>query len=167
MNTRQLYRAVNSDLKMQTNFIGVFPCDKLPQHRQGCMIVNEDPSTKEGSHWVAIFLLPNNQAEYFDSYGSTPRVQKIENYLKGYDTMVNTKQVQSLFSTTCGQHCLYYLHNRCRGLPYGFIVDSYSTQQQENDEMVSDFMSEQFDMDLPTHDDHVIWQQISTALKSI
>ncbi len=167
MNTLELYRAVNSDEEIKQKFIGVFPSDRLPKHRTGCMIVNEDPHTQNGSHWVSIFLLPNNRAEYFDSYGSIPRVKRIKNYLKGFDTVRNTEQLQSLFSTTCGQHCLFYLYNRCRGIGLATIIDSYSKQQHRNDEMVADFVNECFDMDLPTYDDQLIWQQFCRAAKCI
>ena len=47
-------------LKDVPSFLGVYPSDLLPGivHRKGTLIINADPHTKEGSHWLAIHLEP-------------------------------------------------------------------------------------------------------------
>jgi len=59
-------------LKDMPSFLGVYPSDLLPGivHRTGTLIINADPHTKEGSHWLAIHLETRlSRASYFDSYG--------------------------------------------------------------------------------------------------
>ena len=46
-------------LRSVGSFLGVFPSDILPQlniARSGTLIVNTDPHTDSGSHWLAIHL---------------------------------------------------------------------------------------------------------------
>ena len=47
---------ITCTLKDVPSFLGVYPSEKLPWivHRTGTAIVNADPHTKEGSHWLAI-----------------------------------------------------------------------------------------------------------------
>ena len=61
--------------KTSKKFCGVFPSDKLPQtiDRYPCgLVVNIDPSTKPGTHWIGIFLTSPQNGEWFDSYGKPP-----------------------------------------------------------------------------------------------
>ncbi len=139
MNTAQLNSILSTDCEVSRFFIGVFPSNKIPYVEQGCMVINEDINTKEGSHWVALFKFDNGIVEYFDSYGRQPTAKWIKVYLTGEVVVVCKKQVQSLFSETCGHHCVYYLWHRARGVAYEDIVASYHTPDY-NDEMVCQFI---------------------------
>ena len=74
-------------------------------------IVNLDPSTESGSHWVALEI--GRKKIYFDSYGLGPRDKKLKKILgKKYEK--NLKRLQHPLSTTCGQWCLYFLLRRAQ-----------------------------------------------------
>ncbi len=139
MNTNQLRSILITDPEVSQFFIGVFPSNKIPIVDQGCMVINEDISTKQGTHWVAIFKFDNGLVEYFDSYGREPAVQWVKSYLAGDLVVVCKRQVQSLFSDTCGHHCIYYLCHRARGVPYEDIMATYHTPEY-NDELVRQFV---------------------------
>ena len=63
-------------LKDFKSFLGVYPSDLLPHsiHQQtGTVILNTDPHTQEGTHWLAIHFQPKSStAFFFDSYGQPP-----------------------------------------------------------------------------------------------
>ena len=73
-------------LRSVCSILGVFPSDLLPQQpiaRSGTLIVNTDPHTESGSHWLAIHLQPKSHSSfYFDSYGLPPFIPSIESFLK-------------------------------------------------------------------------------------
>ncbi len=167
MDTIQLSRILNYDEEIRKCSLGVFPADQIKQNRIGCMIINEDNTGKPGSHWVAIFVLPENKCEYFDSYGRNIAKGSIEKFLKKFDILQGNRQVQSTFSTVCGQHCVYYLYNRCRGVPFPEIVASYSKNQQQNDEMVTDFVNSHFGLSETTTDPEFCWRQVSRAIQNL
>ncbi|KAL3102904.1 hypothetical protein niasHT_026045 [Heterodera trifolii] len=89
-----------------------------------CMVVNLDPSTSHGSHWVCIYCASPLHLEYYDSLGMWPPPSvHIVNHLSRY------KQIQysclplqspnsmdwSAFSSECVQFGGYNIY---RGLPY-------------------------------------------------
>ena len=141
MNTAQLYSLLASDYEVSRCFVGVFPSNKIPMVEQGCMVVNEDVSSKQGTHWVALFKFDNGIVEYFDSYGRQPMANCVKAYLTDQLVIVCKKQVQSLLSDTCGHHCVYYLCHRARGIPYEDIVDSYKLPDY-NDTLVRQFVED-------------------------
>ena len=75
MNTAQIVYALEHNPKTSKKFCGVFRSDKLPQtiNRYLCgLVVNTDPSTKPGTHWIGIFLTSPQNGEWFDSFGNLP-----------------------------------------------------------------------------------------------
>jgi hypothetical protein len=120
---RDFFRNVSTDfwwtlqilcnLRDVKSFLGVFPSDILPNSivRSGTVIVNADPHTEKGSHWLAIHFEPKaSSAYYFDSYGTSPIVPAIHAFLKRNCTVWvhNTVQLQGLTSRVCGQYCCLF-----------------------------------------------------------
>ena len=71
MDTLQILCA----LRDTRSFAGVFPSDLLPHSisHTYTVIINADPHTKQGSHWLAVRFMPkSSSAYYFDSYGIPP-----------------------------------------------------------------------------------------------
>jgi hypothetical protein len=69
------------------SFLDVFPSDLLPSSRpilKPCtLIVNADPHTVRGTHWLAIRLTPSSSSAYnYDSYGLVPLVPTVQAFLK-------------------------------------------------------------------------------------
>ena len=95
------------------SFLGVYPSDLLPRivNTTGTVIVNADPYTKGGSHWLAIHFEPRlSCAYYFDSYGRPPNDQNKLSFIRrnaaiwGY----NSIPLQGPFTVVCGQYCCLY-----------------------------------------------------------
>ena len=141
---------------MRRYCIGCFPRDKLPENADSpfALVANTETAKQKGEHWVAIFVDRNGCGEYFDSYGRKPLSTfaryLTENAPNGWKTALDSP-VQSIFSTTCGQHCLYYLYNKCRGrTTFPFV----------SDEEVCNFVNRKFSLSLTTYDPELICLQV-------
>ncbi len=113
MDTQQLEKILKTHLK--STFHGVYALDEIPKStlRPMALIINTDPSTRDGQHWTAVYIRKDNTGEYFDSYGKAP-AETIQRYLTknapgGWE--FNRRQVQGL-STLCGGYCVQYLEYR-------------------------------------------------------
>ncbi len=162
MNGAEIAHAIVKDGFLKRICLGVFPSDRLPQHIPHCccFVANEDPATKEGSHWVAFYVVGDGTCNFFDSYGRRPRNKHFIKFLHDYDVTWNGRQVQDLFSTACGQHSLHFLFNRSRGLPFNDIIQLYSSDHKENDSSVCAFVNDMFDLSTPITDAEFLSSQI-------
>ena len=52
----------------------------------------------------------------------------------------NKIQLQSAFSTVCGQYCIYFLYHSCRKRSMSTIVNSFVNDKLRNDQLVYDFV---------------------------
>ena len=79
METSDIVRALSKDAYTRwlvcDVFDGVHAADQLhsPLKHPTSMVVNTDPSWKQGRHWVAIYLPNSGSLEYFDSFGEPQR----------------------------------------------------------------------------------------------
>ena len=166
MNTRQISSILKQTV-VGPKFLGVFASDQLPAggkvNGPCAFVVNTDPSTKPGSHWIAIFIAADGTAEYFDSYGLEPNVKSILSFLARYSRLGwNTVPVQGPFSSVCGHYCIYFVIQRCNfNRSMNEIVKQFSINEaEENDEMITDWINEQFDVDTDTYDINFLVNQI-------
>jgi hypothetical protein len=87
--------------------LGVFASDMLPKYpitRSGTLIVNTEPHTESGSHWLAIHLqLLSSRLYYFDSYDLRPYISAIQSLINHNCTVwdYNTLQLQGSTTTVC------------------------------------------------------------------
>ena len=102
-------------LKNVTSFLGVYPSDILPPPSvtpAATLIVNSDPQTSKGTHWLAIHCQPRSYSGYFfDSYGLPPLIPNISNFLrrnctvwKYNSTQIRVSPVQSAANIAVYQH---------------------------------------------------------------
>ena len=111
-----------------SSFLDVFPSDLLPQsiaQTSTTVIVNADPHTEGGSHWLAVhFRLKSSSAYYFDSCGIVPLVPSIQAFIKCNCTTwdYNRRQLQGLTTDVCGTYCCLFALYMDRGYtPKQFI----------------------------------------------
>lgn len=115
MDTVTLCRLACSDRKIRKTFGGVYASDSLPfenKIQSSAFIVNLDPHSMPGSHWVAIYFKQDNQtAYYFDSYGMPPSNKNILDFLQNNTNTIVYNKVcfQHNMSFYCGYFCLYFL----------------------------------------------------------
>ena len=146
MNSKKIKEILELVLPSHTvNFLDVFPRDKAQslslsdQRFPLCFVANIDPSSKPGEHWVSFFLTNPHAPEFFDSLGLPPSIY-------GFHitpTFQSHYPIQSLFSTVCGQYCIYFLYHRSLGSSFSDILAPFSRRDLEwNDSHVAHFVSQ-------------------------
>lgn len=132
-------------------FGGVYTSDKLPRlvnNYPKAYVVNVDPSTRPGSHWVAFYFASSENGEFFDSLG-----QRSESYTSSFVLFLdrncsqwtyNNRTLQSPFSNVCGKYCIYYLIYRCRRLEMSVITHKFRKNLINNDYLVAEFVRTHF-----------------------
>ena len=129
---------INRLLKTINQFQGVFPSDKLPKNPpKGFYIVNLDPSTKPGSHWVAIHIISHKKAEYFDSYAYPPFVPNLVKFLERFSCTYNPMQLQNFQSDLCGEYCCFYVLHKSTGKTLKSLLKLFSAKTDINDCIMS------------------------------
>ena len=141
MNTLQ----INSCMQTSHSFVGTFSADHLPDDSQlikpYSFIANTDPSYLPGSHWVA-FYVTKKCIEIFDSYGRE-LCKLFKKFVDGKLHYCNDKQVQQIGTSVCGHYCIYYIHQKEKGLTTGKIMSKFR-DLDENDSFVKNWIDERY-----------------------
>ena len=119
LNSFQLKHALTQNSVTKTFFDGIYPSDYLHALEKDTqlIIVNTDPSTEPGEHWL-LFYIDGKNVEMFDSLGRNPDFysKDIVQFIERFDHVKYvTQRVQPLDSSLCGHYCLYYAYFRCLG----------------------------------------------------
>ena len=141
MNTSQLRCATDCDPVMRKKVLGVYARDEVPKEIRTFptgYIVNTDKSDGLGKHWVAFYGESKEEKEFFDSYGHSPSHFSFE------ANTYNDKRLQSNTSRVCGQYCLYYLLNRCRGVTMESLLRPFGNDLKANDNYVYEYIQTSF-----------------------
>ena len=141
MNSVQISTILKQVLPKQ--FGGVFPADCLPskseiQEKPKAFVANTHKHNLPGEHWVCFYFPVQGPNEYFDSYGLAPWIQEFKVFL-GNSYMRSSKTLQSLNSDVCGQYCIFFLLMRIRKCSLQNILNMFSTNRVENDNIVKTF----------------------------
>lgn len=120
--------------------VGVYAADCLPLRiaPNTAIVVNTDPHTKAGTHWVAFFLDSNGCLEFFDSFGQPPSVPDHITFTRrnGWRFNFNSKHLQSPNSLVCGHYCLVYLMLRTCGITMRDFQAIFTSNENVNDSIV-------------------------------
>jgi hypothetical protein len=131
------------------SFLGVFPSDMLPTHpiqRSGTLIVNTDPHTDSGWHWLAIHIQSrSSRLYYFDSYGLPPYIPAIQSFINRNCTVLdyNTIQLEGSMTTVCDKYCCLMALYMVRGYSPQKFVGHFSGSIQ-SDKRVSELFKAEF-----------------------
>ena len=144
MNTLQIERLLKKDWKTKNIFKKACALDQLEKPTfASAYVINSDPSSEPGEHWVAVYFDKRGRGEYFDSYGLPPTLVGLESYMDAYSLsgwIYNCKTLQAYFSSFCGHYCVYFILFRCRGIPLHVIVSDFTSNLTENDRSISCFI---------------------------
>lgn len=137
MNTLQVRKYLQS-LVPTVHHVGVYAADLLPTPVQPstALIVNLDPHTERGSHWVAFYMAPEGRhLEYFDSYGRPPHLALFQSFLRKnrLPYAYNHHALQGLDTSICAHYCLGFLYCRSLGLTLQDFVQLFGDSAAQND----------------------------------
>jgi hypothetical protein len=145
MNTLQLECVLNAD--PVTRHVRVYAADQLPQQRltqfpRG-LIVNTEPSTMRGRHWVAIWLDSAKHGEFFDSFGKPPEYyhRQFRIFLQKNNACANynDRVLQHADSDTCGLFALFYIAMKSMGSSLRDIQSYFCSDTRVNEAIVYQF----------------------------
>jgi len=105
MNGSEILKSIEkSEIK---NFRGIVLRNKFPKevHENECGIINKS------KHWVCYWKKGNTKV-YFDSFGKKPP-KSLFRYL-GDNIYYNTKKIQKLDESNCGDLCIEFLNLLCK-----------------------------------------------------
>ena len=143
MNTTQLRQYMQEDPRISRYYGGVCAIDQLPTiiNAPKLYIVNSDPSTKPGEHWLALWIAADT-CEYFDSSGQKPK-KELEPILilNSLNYKYNHRRLQSYNSNVCGQYCLVYCYYKSRGFKFEAFMKMFSSDLVDNDSIVRNFVN--------------------------
>ena len=148
MESHQLEKAIHFDPCLSTlRHTAILAADELSLvETPGAYIVNTDPRNLPGQHWIALYVSANGTIEVFDPLGYHPRRYLfLENYLRGRRFTYNGKRWQQRGTSTCGQHCLFYLYHICRGWTLSQLNHFYwNSDLNRNERLVVRFVGHYF-----------------------
>ena len=147
--TDDLEKWCETHIEKIRGFLGVFSENTLPSPDKitapAVCIVNYDPSTLGGSHWVAIQLRPSSVA-WFDSYGLSPDSPDLlighRTHFRTWLSRVckrlglntyefNSADLQSPGETTCGHWSAYFAK---MGPEMGW--EAFGADREHNDRII-------------------------------
>jgi hypothetical protein len=140
MNTVEITDILRNDEYSSIMFKGVFAKDEIKGHEfspPAAFVLNTDPSTQEGEHWIACYF-DGDVSEYYDSMGLAPRFNAFNTFMNRNSSawIFNETTVQSPFSNACGHHCIFYILLRSRGYTMADIVGLFDENLDKNDTYV-------------------------------
>ena len=113
MNILQIERLLKKGLKSKTIFKKVCALDQLEKPTfPFAYVINSDPSSEPGEHWVAVYFDKRGRGEYFDSYGLPRTLIDLDSYslcllLIGMD-LQSQNLTGVLFQFLWSLLCLFY-----------------------------------------------------------
>lgn len=132
---------INEVLVKQKHFVGVFAADKIPTRLPvgKALIVNTDPSTRPGQHWVALYATASNEGEFFDSFGRPPFTREVISWCQNHfskSLTYNSSLLQHPLSDSCGRFCIQFVRHRIAGVSFHDFVAHFSSNLHENDNIL-------------------------------
>ena len=137
---------INKLLRYHPEFQGVFARNTLPYFipNNSGLIVNTDPNTLKGTHWVAIFKDMDGYCEYFDPFGIPPLYDEYMTFLNNNSSVGyrwSQQQLQCVECITCGYYCVEYLKFRFSGFTLKHLLHSFTLNPYINDTIVKNRIS--------------------------
>lgn len=112
MDSIVIEKILKKDQKNRHIFLGVFAKDELPVITKfpSCFILNTDPRSKPGEHWLAIYYNKRGFCYFFDSYGNPPLYYNLNRYIANSSNgwTWNKQRLQG-DSEYCGYYSLLFL----------------------------------------------------------
>lgn len=177
MYASQIFKCLKSNPLTSESFKGVYSADESPlqtvedKKNKRFYIFNLSDSDEPGSHWIAIMKNPCPSLNfYFDSYGDPPPPDKpvIKNILN-CNYVFNPHQLQSPFSTVCGQWCMFFIAEMCCGVPFSHMIQGFEKFRTflEKDYVVNRFVFQVFQLQLDVIDRDFLLEQIQRSQEKL
>ncbi|VDI68724.1 Hypothetical predicted protein [Mytilus galloprovincialis] len=114
--------------------VKVLCADELPaciERRPQFFVVNSDPCSDVGSHWLVFHFPEIGPSEFFDFLGEKPEKyqRRFKNVLiaNGPQYLYTPDQLQPSDSTACGYYCIHFIRSRYRYESFKDVMKKFSS----------------------------------------
>jgi len=147
----QITQTLHSHPRTRNVFENTYAANTLPDKpvasRPVAYVVNLSPLEKIGSHWICMYFPKVGLPEYFDTFVS--EVPSHFEKFMGEEYKRNLGIVQHPLTTSCGQHVIFYIFQRCNNKTMEQILAEYSDRNLlTNDVNVTLMVNKNFRLDL-------------------
>ena len=150
MKSQELQSALTNNTATRNVVTGVYAANTVPpvfSKLPAACIINTDPSSRPGEHWIALYQEVPDVIEFFDSFGKDPSYHKLDlEILSNKRIIKQDRKIQSDITTVCGQYCLFFIACRCGGKSFSQIVNVFSNSNINNDIVVLSFTNRHFSL---------------------
>lgn len=147
MNSQQIRDILEGDIFVRRiPFVRVLARDQLPTQmertRPAAFIINTDPITLPGSHWVGLYYNGVGEFTYFDSFGFGPLNSEIVYFIENNSNrpfLYKPCVLQDIPSDTCGLYAIYFIMIKARGGSLSRVLLPFQTsgrRQHINDRII-------------------------------
>jgi hypothetical protein len=132
---------IEKQFKGENRFGGVYNKDDLNVlDNNKCYIFNMDKKSGSGTHWICISNISPNYVYYFDSYGEPSPDHLVELMHHTHKNIIyNTKQLQNLQSSSCGEWCVFFLKQILKGKKPQEILNYFSSNPTDSEHKLNDY----------------------------
>ena len=106
-------------------------------------ILNLDTEEGPGTHWVLMSMIDTKTGIYFDSFACPPPTL-VYSFMKRNrsENVYNNQIIQELSSENCGYYTCRIGYELSNGKHFLDILDEYSTNERENEEIITKWAHE-------------------------
>jgi hypothetical protein len=137
-------KILETDSITKHQFIAAFARDELPLNFMFpcCFIINTEPRSHAGGHWLAMHFNLQGFCTFFDSYGQTPAFYRLQSYIQKVSNhwTWNKQRIQGL-SQFCGYYCILFLLFKARDNEKEFFLQ-FKSNYDHNDSLIKKLIQE-------------------------
>lgn len=143
MNESQIELMLRSHPHTARHFKGVYARDEFPAAPLvpgGIYVCNLSRRNEVGTHWVLIYISPENVILYFDPEGQPAFLPEFLSVFNKYAYYVyNSVRIQSVRSRACGLFCVYFAIQLVRGhsIVAARAIFEHHTEYQRNERILA------------------------------
>lgn len=138
MNENQIMEFITNSQILSDSFRGIYSSNELNfDLKLGYYIINTDPSSSPGKHWVVLYILSTTKAYYFDSLGNKP-LREVMTKLKSenFNFEFSNRRLQCESSDVCADYCILFAYFVTQGYRLQDYLSFFGENCIQNDKLV-------------------------------
>ena len=129
--------------KTESKFNGVYSRDNFPDEiKGGAHVINLDEYFDIGTHWIALYVVRNNDVTYFDSFGVEHLPKEIKTFVSNKNIKTNIFRIQACDSIMCIYFCIGFINFMLAGKTLTDFTNLFPPNDfKRNDDIILDYFS--------------------------
>ena len=134
----------------ETKFNGVYSRDNLTttkfnkKIKDEAYVINLNEYSDMGTHWVALYVVSNNDVIYFDSFGIERIPKEIKEFIRNKNIKTNIFRIQAFDSTMCRYFCIALIDFMLAGKTLTGFTNLFSPYDfNKNDDIILSYFKDE------------------------